>query len=135
MQTFNKKRKKKIILIISLIVVVLGIGIGLYMILKPKEDSSFEELLKKNLAVDKTYETNGYTLKVKKVDDYSFDRILEVTYNDEKVDFESIKYTDGITLCKGDRPVTYYGNISSEKELVVVLKDKSEIIIKIGEEK
>ncbi len=135
MQVFNNKKSNSNLLIIILAIVILcTIGI-LYLLFRPNKTNDFEELLKKNLVVEKTYKNDAYSLKVKKIDDYSFDRILEVDYNDKKIDFDLIKYSDGVTTCSGERPITYYGNISKEKELIIVLKDKSEIKIKIGEEK
>jgi len=133
MQIFNRKKLNHKFLIIVLVITILCIASALYLILKPSKTNNFEELLKNNLAVEKTYKTDAYSLKVKKIDDYSFDRILEVYYDDKKIDFDLIKYNDGVVICSGERPITYYGNISKEEELIVVLKDKSEIKIKIGE--
>ena len=124
-------KKKYLILILSIIIVCVVAIICFNMFFQ--KNKSFDELLKKNPVTEKVYQTGNYSLKVKKIDDYSFDRLLEVYYDDKKIEFDSIEYTDGVVLCSGDKAVIYYGNISKENELIVVLKNKERIKIKIGE--
>lgn len=81
--------------------------------------------------------SNGpnYEIRVSLVDDHSPDRILTV-YNEknEKVEVKKIKYLDGTDLCNGYNTTVYYGDIEEEKELIIILKDNSEIKAKIVKE-
>lgn len=74
-----------------------------------------------------------YTINVKKIDDFSPDRILTVYKNNKKIDFVEIEYSDGVLLCSGDNPTVSYSEIINEKELIVKINNKKQVIAKIVE--
>ena len=78
------------------------------------------------------HDTAKYTIKVSLIDDYSPDRILTV-YNEkkEKIEVNRIEYLDGTLLCQGYNTTVHFGDIESEKELKVILKDKTAVKAKI----
>lgn len=128
-----QKLNKKIIMIIIIIIVI--IGVVLYLLYNPKNSNSLlEKYIEKSTEIETEYKNDNYTLKVKKIDDNSPDRIIEIYYNNEKIEFKHIKYSDGVIICTNDKPITYYGNITNEEKLIVVLKNNDEIEIKIKEE-
>lgn len=76
-----------------------------------------------------------YIIKVSLVDDRSPDRILTVYNNkNEKISVKRIEYLDGTLLCNGYNTTVHFGDIESEKELKIILKDLSETTAKIVEE-
>lgn len=74
-----------------------------------------------------------YTINAKKIDDFSPDRILTVYKNNKKIDFVEIDYSDGVLLCSGDNPTVSYSEIINEKELIVKINNKKQVIAKIVE--
>ncbi len=80
-------------------------------------------------------DTTKYTIKVSLIDDYSPDRILTV-YNEknEKIEVNRIEYLDGIILCQGYNTTVHFGDIENEKELKVILKDRTTVKAKIIKE-
>lgn len=76
-----------------------------------------------------------YTIVVSKVDDQSPDRMLTV-YNEDnkKIEAKKIMYMDGTFLCYGYNPAVHFSDIENEKELKVLLKDKTEAIAKVVNE-
>ena len=76
-----------------------------------------------------------YTVKVSPVDDRSPDRILTVyNSNGEKIKVKKIEYLDGTLLCNGYNTTVHFGDIENEKELKIILEDRSEYTATIVEE-
>lgn len=81
------------------------------------------------------YFTGGtYTVKIKTVDSFSPDRILEVYKDNKKIDYEEIQYDDGTTLCYSKNSTVAYTDLIEEKELQVVLKKDKKVKAKIIED-
>lgn len=104
--------KKKLVIIGSVLVVLITVVILLMLLSKTK-----------------------YTIKVSMVDDQSPDRILTVyDENNKKIEVKRIEYLDGTLLCYGYNTTVHFGDIENEKELKVILKDKTEVKAKIVKE-
>lgn len=75
-----------------------------------------------------------YTIKVKKVDSFSPERILEVYKNNKKIDYKEIQYEDDTTLCDSSNPTVAYVDLIDEKKLQIVLKNNKRVKAKIVED-
>ena len=76
-----------------------------------------------------------YTITVSLVDDQSPDRILTVyDENEKKVEVKRIEYLDGTLLCYGYNTTVHYGDIENQKELKVILRDKTAVLAKVVKE-
>jgi hypothetical protein len=85
------------------------------------------------LLVILTNQKKEYTIYVEKIDNFSPDRKLIVYENKKKIDFKEIQYEDGIVLCSGNNPTVSYSEVAGEKELIVKLNNKKQVIAKIKE--
>ena len=107
MQYLNKINGKKSLILASLLIIMLVIFL--------------------------TSQKSIYTIHVEKIDDFSPDRKLIVYKNEQKVNFIEIQSMHGIFLCSGNNPTVSYSEVISEKELIVKINDKKQVIAKIVE--
>lgn len=75
-----------------------------------------------------------YVIKVSLVDERSPDRRLTVYKDKEKIEVSKITYLDGTLLCEGYNTTVHFGDVENEKELKIILKDKTEVVAKVIEE-
>jgi len=75
--------------------------------------------------------SNNYEIQIKKIDDFSPDRELVVLNDGREVKYKLIKYLSDVILCYSENPIISFSEIDGIEELIVVLEDNNEIIVKI----
>lgn len=74
-----------------------------------------------------------YSLVIKKIDNYSPDRLVEVYKNGKKIEFKYLEYVDGTVMCTGKNPTVSYIDLIDVDTVTVVLDDNRIINIKISD--
>jgi hypothetical protein len=73
----------------------------------------------------------SYIIRVELVDSKSPDRKLKVLKGNKEIEYLEIRYLDDTFLCSSKNPTVYFGDIEAEKEMVVILIDKTKVTAKI----
>lgn len=76
---------------------------------------------------------NQYSIAIKKVDNFSPDRVIEVYKNDKKIEFKYLQYGDGTIMCTGDNPTISYIDLIDVDTVDVVLNDNRKVSIAIDD--